>query len=76
MHYAGGVGSGLSERLSKGLKARLDKIALAKPVIKGLREKGIVWTEPKVVVEVEYRGVTTADQRLRHPAFKGVREDK
>ncbi|MGF7161305.1 bifunctional non-homologous end joining protein LigD [Rhodoligotrophos appendicifer] len=76
LHYAGGVGSGLSERLSKGLKARLEKIAIAKPVIKGLRQKGIIWTEPKVVVEVEYRGLTTADQKLRHPAFKGVREDK
>jgi len=78
LRYAGGVGSGLSERISQGLRKRLDKMVVAKPPIPGVktRAKGIKWTQPAVVVDVEYRGWSRADQKLRHPAFKGMREDK
>ena len=44
-----------------------------KPPIAGLKGKG-VWTRPKIRVEVEHRGRTT-DGSLRHPSFKGVREN-
>jgi hypothetical protein len=40
-----------------------------------LARKGVVWTEPRLVAEVDYRG-WTADQQLRHASFKGLREDK
>ena len=36
---------------------------------------GLVWTEPQLVAEVDYRG-WTADEQLRHASFKGLREDK
>jgi bifunctional non-homologous end joining protein LigD len=32
------------------------------------------WVSPAVLVEAEYRG-TTGEGLLRHPSFKGVRED-
>jgi bifunctional non-homologous end joining protein LigD len=33
------------------------------------------WTEPKLVCEVEF-STWTRDGRVRHPSFKGLREDK
>jgi bifunctional non-homologous end joining protein LigD len=33
------------------------------------------WVEPALVAEVEFT-VWTRDGRLRHPSFKGLREDK
>ena len=71
---AGGVGSGLSVASALDLKQRLDPLAIDKPSIAGLKGKGVVWTRPEIRVEVEYRGRTT-DGSLRHPSFKGVRED-
>ena len=40
-----------------------------------IARKGVVWTEPRLVAEVDYRG-WTADQQLRHASYKGLREDK
>lgn len=54
---------------------RLDRMVVDEPVIAGVRRKGITWTEPEVVVDVEYRGWTRNDQNLTHPAFKSVRDD-
>jgi hypothetical protein len=44
---------------------------LADPVQKP-KEK---WVEPRVLVDVEYRAMTTASGLLRHPSFKGIRRD-
>ncbi|RWA98362.1 MAG: hypothetical protein EOQ33_27640 [Mesorhizobium sp.] len=41
----------------------------------GLKVKGAIWTRPEIVVDVEYRG-WTEDHQLRHPSFKGIREDR
>ena len=35
----------------------------------------VVWLKPKVVCEISYRELTK-DKALRHPSFKGIREDK
>jgi bifunctional non-homologous end joining protein LigD len=35
----------------------------------------VVWVKPKVVCEISYRELTK-DMALRHPSFKGIREDK
>jgi bifunctional non-homologous end joining protein LigD len=37
--------------------------------------RGVVWVEPNLVADVDYRG-WTADEQLRHASFKGLREDK
>jgi bifunctional non-homologous end joining protein LigD len=37
--------------------------------------KDAKWAEPKLVVEVEFR-TWTRDGRVRHPSFKGMREDQ
>ncbi|HEX6180404.1 MAG TPA: DNA ligase D, partial [Chitinophagaceae bacterium] len=35
----------------------------------------VIWVSPKVVVEISYRELTK-DGSIRHPSFKGLREDK
>ncbi|MEJ7671873.1 MAG: hypothetical protein WKF59_03995 [Chitinophagaceae bacterium] len=35
----------------------------------------VTWVQPKVVCEISYRELTK-DGAIRHPSFKGVREDK
>nr|WP_256565669.1 MULTISPECIES: hypothetical protein [unclassified Bradyrhizobium] len=42
------------------------------PMQSGLR-KGI-WVEPKLLAEIEYRA-KSAEGKVRHPFFKGLRED-
>jgi bifunctional non-homologous end joining protein LigD len=36
--------------------------------------KDAVWVEPRLVAEVDY-GEWTKDGRLRHPSYKGLRDD-
>ncbi len=37
--------------------------------------RGAIWVRPQLVAEVEFTE-WTPDGRLRHPSFKGLREDK
>ena len=40
-----------------------------------VRKADVVWVEPRLVVEVEF-GEWTHDGRIRHPSYKGLRDDK
>jgi bifunctional non-homologous end joining protein LigD len=78
LRYAGRVGSGLSGRTAAALKPMLTPAA--HPAVDGVppptaRTRTVQWTEPSVVVEVEFASWTD-DGRLRHPVFRGVRADK
>ncbi|RWG50504.1 MAG: ATP-dependent DNA ligase [Mesorhizobium sp.] len=73
--FAGGVGTGFNARTGPEVKRRLDAIQMDKPPIPGLKLKGAVWTRPEIVIDIEYRG-WTEDHQLRHPSFKGIREDR
>jgi bifunctional non-homologous end joining protein LigD len=77
--YAGRVGTGWSAAVAKSLRKELDKIKAGKPVLgKALpagAEKGVVWAEPRLVCEVEYRD-WTRDGLIRNLSFKGLRDDK
>jgi bifunctional non-homologous end joining protein LigD len=77
--YAGRVGTGWSAAEALSLYAGLEKLksirpALQKPLPAGA-EKGVVWTEPRLVCMVEYRDWTT-DGLIRQSTYKGLREDK
>jgi bifunctional non-homologous end joining protein LigD len=43
------------------------------PYTKRIAHKGI-WVEPKLLAEIEYRA-KSAEGKVRHPFFKGLRED-
>ena len=74
---AGRVGTGFTAKSAASLKGKLDKLATDSSPFSGSagRERGIVWVEPKLVAEVEFRA-WTASGTLRHASFLGLREDK
>ena len=61
------------------MHTRLAPLELEKPKLenapRGSESRGVHWVEPKLVAEVEYTAITH-DGLLRHPTFKGLREDK
>ena len=77
--YSGRVGTGFSERSLEDLHRRLTPLAIEKPKLKnaprGADARGVHWVEPTLVAEVAYTAITH-DGLLRHPIFKGLREDK
>lgn len=70
----GGVGTGFSIASARDLKQRLDPLVIDKPAVEGGTGKGVTWTRPTICLEVEYRD-RTSDGSLRHPSFKGVRDE-
>jgi len=77
--YAGRVGTGFSERSLKDLHDLLTPLEVERPNLKnmprGADARGVHWVQPKLVAEVAYTAITH-DGLLRHPIFKGLREDK
>jgi bifunctional non-homologous end joining protein LigD len=70
--YVGGVGTGFTESVARELRRALDAIRREKPAVP-LKEKRIVWVDPVLVAEVEFRG-WTGERMLRHASYKGLRE--
>jgi len=77
--YSGRVGTGFNERSLKDLKSRLSPLEIRTPKLdnapRGAELRGVHWVKPQLVAEVAYTGITH-DGLLRHPTFKGLREDK
>lgn len=77
--YAGKVGTGFTDETLAVLLERLKAIETGVPPFipppKGHDAKGVHWTRPQLVAEVEF-STWTEDGLLRHPSFKGLREDK
>lgn len=77
--YSGRVGTGFSIKQRLEIQKKLDQISQAsmpfatKPKDPGLRDAH--WAKPQLVAEVEFTE-WTADGSIRHPSFKGLREDK
>jgi bifunctional non-homologous end joining protein LigD len=72
--YAGKVDHGFDKVSAANLRKRLEPLvrktqAFAKRIV----HKGI-WVEPKLLAEIEYRA-KSAEGKVRHPFFKGLRED-
>ncbi|HET9715730.1 MAG TPA: non-homologous end-joining DNA ligase [Pseudolabrys sp.] len=75
LRYAGKVERGFDPGLEQQLRARADKLKRrTQPLTRKIRKPKATWLEPKLLVEVEYRALTR-DGKLRHPTFKGIRED-
>lgn len=76
LRYAGKVGTGYDERTLKDLRSRLDRLARdSSPFAERIDERGAHWVDPELVAEVGFTE-WTADGRLRHPRFSGLRWDK
>jgi bifunctional non-homologous end joining protein LigD len=72
--YAGKVDHGFDAASAKDLQARLKPlIRKTQPYAKKIAHRGI-WVEPELLVEIEYRA-KSAEGKVRHPFFKGLRED-
>jgi bifunctional non-homologous end joining protein LigD len=78
LHYAGKVGTGFSQKLGRELVPELVKHGRKdSPFVDVPRAepRDARWVEPALVAEVEFTA-WTRDGHLRHPSFKGLREDK
>lgn len=75
--YAGKVGTGFSARQLEDLHARLQKIRTDTSPFADTPDdaRKASWVKPEMVVEVEFTE-RTRDGRLRHPTFRGLREDR
>jgi bifunctional non-homologous end joining protein LigD len=72
--YAGKVDHGFDKRSAADLRKRLTPlIRKTQPYRKRIAHKGI-WVEPQLMAEIEYRA-KSAEGKVRHPFFKGIRED-
>jgi bifunctional non-homologous end joining protein LigD len=72
--YAGKVDHGFDSASAKDLQARLKPlIRKTQPYTKKIAHRG-VWVEPSLLAEIEYRA-KSAEGKVRHPFFKGIRED-
>jgi DNA ligase D-like protein (predicted ligase) len=76
--YAGKVGTGFDRATLRMLGERLRGLRRDTPPFADhaqIRERGVTWVEPSLVAEVGF-AEWTADHRLRHPRFQGLRDDK
>jgi bifunctional non-homologous end joining protein LigD len=72
--YAGKVDHGFDKASAADLQKRLKPlIRRTQPYVKRIAHKGI-WVEPRLLAEIEYRA-KSAEGKVRHPFFKGLRED-
>ncbi|MBY2993798.1 ATP-dependent DNA ligase [Rhizobium leguminosarum] len=72
--YVGSVGTGFKEKDAWALREMMDSITQKTPAIKYAgRRKNIVWLQPTLIAEIEYRAWTD-DGKLRHASYKGLRE--
>jgi len=78
LEFAGHVGTGFSAATLASLGRRLEPLRrddppFATPVPRE-HARSAVWVDPVLVAEVEYTE-WTRDGRLRHPSYKGLRDD-
>ena len=76
LRYAGRVGTGFSDATLADLRRRFDPLVRAtSPFVDLPTFPRATWIEPRLVAQVGFTE-WTADHRLRHPTFLGLREDK
>lgn len=76
LRYAGKVGTGYDEETLRTLRGRLEGLRQnASPFAERVSERRSHWVSPELVVEIGFTE-WTADGKLRHPRYTGLRRDK
>ena len=78
LEFIGRVGTGFSDLQLKEIRERLEKAKRKTPPVKHIPaqfQRDAHWVTPKYVAEVRYSELTK-DGRLRHPVWRGWRDDK
>jgi len=79
LKYSGRVGTGFDGSFLRDFAHRLKKLESKDSPFRnpptGREARGVHWVRPELVGEVEFTAWTD-DNLLRHPSFKGLREDK
>ena len=76
LRYVGKVGTGFTRDVLADLAKRFRRLVrTVPPFTNPPREPGVVWVAPQLVAQIAFHE-WTRDQRLRHPAYLGLREDK
>ena len=79
LRYSGKVGTGFDDQTLVSLRRTLDKLEQDKPAFsnppRGYEAKGAHWVQPRLVGEVSFTE-WTQEGTLRHPSFRGLRQDK
>jgi DNA ligase D-like protein (predicted ligase) len=75
--HAGKVGTGFDEETLRRLSKELSRLEVKNsPFTAGaLPKRGVHWVRPKLVAQIGFTE-WTADGKLRHPRFLGLRDDK
>lgn len=75
LSYAGKVENGFTPQSQRELETKAKGLASTiSPLSTRVSKPKARWLKPEVMVEVEYRALT-GQGKLRHPSFKGIRED-
>ena len=75
LEYAGKVERGFSDEAKEALIKQARSLKIKKqPLSKKIDKAKAMWLKPVLHADVEYRAMT-GDGKLRHPSFKGIRED-
>jgi bifunctional non-homologous end joining protein LigD len=79
LRYVGNVGTGFTEAILRDLAARLGPLERADSpfdtTVPNVVARAAHWTGPELVGEVAF-AEWTCDGHLRHPSWRGLREDK
>ena len=77
--FAGKVGTGFTVKSARELRTALNRSEIAAspftPAPRGWLGRNAHWVTPSLVAEVEFTE-WTADGKIRHPSFQGLRRDK
>jgi bifunctional non-homologous end joining protein LigD len=77
--YRGKVGTGFTAAVLGALRRRLEPLTRRSTPFadapRGAALRETHWVEPQLVVQIRFTDIT-ADGRLRHPSYQGLREDK
>ncbi len=75
LEYAGKVENGFDGKTAKSVVERLKPLIVrAQRLAKKVDKPKAKWVKPDLLAEVEFRALT-GERKVRHPSFKGLRED-